>query len=1003
MQSSTTPKKNTPNNNRQLKADLTEPIEPFPLLSSSLSELSNSLSKIEVHDVFVEKKTSLNGFELLNSADKASPWLQEPSSSSTPPLIFNSTFGSLNAFGTATSATLVTNATFNNNVDALIVGSRWISTNISFSFTDSIDDYEIGYLDRSLHQASFQAFNAIQKSVARNWLQNSYQNISTLSFSELVGASDRDATIRIAMSSVPPTAFAYPPSNFVEAGDAWFNRVDYNSPIIGGYAYHTVGHELGHTLGLKHGQESTGIVGGAGTGIVMNPDRDSMEFSIMTYHSYIGHNLVTIPRYTNEIWGFAQTLMMYDIRATQQIYGAKFDYEAGNSTYIFSKNTGEMFVNGVAQGTPGDNRIFRTIWDGNGIDTYDFSHYTTNLSVDLTPGGWSNLDTNGTSQKAKLNDVSNIYARGHVFNALQYNNDVRSLIENANGGSGNDAMQGNSANNILNGGLGNDTLNGGIGNDTLNGGDGNDQISGDAGSDSLIGGKGNDTYLIQNSIAGGTIINDSGDIDTLQLSAAISLTNLKKSGSSLLVDINGDGQFITANDLTIFNYFGVGLSAGVGFIENIQNLSGSAVLAAALNNQSIIETDGDTDLVLFNGNYVAVNPLTNSSTSILYNGTSFGPDTFPGWLVVGTEIVGSEVKAMWKTAAGQFWYSTNTNNGGNVNPGLYEVDFQQDFNNDGVIGSQIEAAGTSRLFLDTNGKYAVNNGSVDISLLYNNSAYSPLTFPGWSVIGAEIAGSEVKAIWKSTGGQFWYSTNINSGNLISNITPYEADFQQDFDSDGLITIESFGSSVLSINNGGKYVASGNGLTNINLLYNNSSYGPQSFPGWSVIAAEIVGSEVKAMWKTTAGQFWYSTNTNNGSNVNPELYEFDFKQDFNNDGFISQIGTAGNDTLGGNSFNERLTGGVDTFVLKATNNGVDYITDFATSEFLDVIDFHLASLNLLTVTGTSTPIGTVANQFIFNSGSKELYFDVDGAGSNLAVKLVTLQGVASLSTSNFKII
>ena len=45
-----------------------------------------------------------------------------------------------------------------------------------------------------------------------------------------------------------------------------------------------------------------------------------------------------------------------------------------------------MFIDGVGQGTPQANRIFRTIWDGNGIDTYDLSNYTTE-SADR-PGPW---------------------------------------------------------------------------------------------------------------------------------------------------------------------------------------------------------------------------------------------------------------------------------------------------------------------------------------------------------------------------------------------------------------------------------------------------------------------------------------------------------------------------------------------------------------------------------------------------------------------------------------
>ena len=78
----------------------------------------------------------------------------------------------------------------------------------------------------------------------------------------------------------------------------------------------------------------------------------------------------------------------------------------------------------------------------------------------------------GNFQRANLGDDH--YARGQVFNALQYNGDVRSLIENANGGSGNDTISGNSANNVLTGNGGMDTLVGGFGNDNLTGGAGAD-------------------------------------------------------------------------------------------------------------------------------------------------------------------------------------------------------------------------------------------------------------------------------------------------------------------------------------------------------------------------------------------------------------------------------------------------------------------------------------------------------------------------------------------------
>ena len=114
-----------------------------------------------------------------------------------------------------------------------------------------------------------------------------------------------------------------------------------------------------------------------------------------------------------------------------------------------------MSVNGVGQGAPVANRIFRTIWDGGGNATYDFSSYATNETIDLTPGGWSML-----SDVQDVNLGNGHMARGEVFNALQYGTDARSLIANARGGSGNDTILGNAADNVINAGAGTNRVDG---------------------------------------------------------------------------------------------------------------------------------------------------------------------------------------------------------------------------------------------------------------------------------------------------------------------------------------------------------------------------------------------------------------------------------------------------------------------------------------------------------------------------------------------------------------
>ncbi|MBS7535799.1 M10 family metallopeptidase C-terminal domain-containing protein, partial [Ancylobacter sonchi] len=144
------------------------------------------------------------------------------------------------------------------------------------------------------------------------------------------------------------------------------------------------------------------------------------------------------------------------------------------TTYTWDA-TGAMFVNGVKVMSasqyvtdqltttihPGVDTIFLTVWDGGGNDTYDFSNYTEAMSIDLSPGGASLFSQ---AQRASLGD--GVMARGNVYNAYLYNDDPRSLIENAIGGSGNDTLSGNVAANVLNGGGGADTMSGLAGDDS---------------------------------------------------------------------------------------------------------------------------------------------------------------------------------------------------------------------------------------------------------------------------------------------------------------------------------------------------------------------------------------------------------------------------------------------------------------------------------------------------------------------------------------------------------
>jgi serralysin len=421
--------------------------------------------------------------------------------------------------------------TGDNKIDSLFAGQYWSTPAITYSFPQTVTD--TGKTDAS----PFSALSTAQKEAVESILAF-VSKVTNLQFTEASGGAG-DIRLYFYLDADNPTGRTVnfpgqtgtPTDGDVELG-AYMKQADW---VPGSYQYFTVMHELGHALGLKHPHDPAPLLN-PDTPNIGAPEYDSIEYTTMSYRSFVGGSL---GNYSLADGSYPGGLMLDDIAALQHLYGANYSsYLRTDTTYSFD---------------PYQPVLFETKWDGGGNDTYDFENYATNLKIDLNPGAWSSTG----SQLAVLDDTAGreVRAVGNVANAYLVDNDPRGLIENAIGGAGNDLITGNIADNRLEGGRGNDTLIGGDGNDTLAGG--GTLVGNNNGDDVMTGGAGNDSF----DVSGGGIdrITDFSLGDRIRTGTSLNGTMQAGDGSNVAAR---SVQYATAGDGSVTLYLDTDGAAG---------------------------------------------------------------------------------------------------------------------------------------------------------------------------------------------------------------------------------------------------------------------------------------------------------------------------------------------------------------------------------------------------------------------------------------------------------